>query len=450
MLLSLLPDGPLPRLLAPGIPDWIGADGTRFGWSVRDRLFIVDGDFVRLVKLPAEVLEVAATPGAWVVALPNGCVTVDPAAGTPVALLLDDEAMPVEVRPGERACLFVEVPEHRLLRLASGDAVALPDAATRAKHIRPWASGEGACWVDLDTLYRMREGGSIAALGKAPGAEGIGVGPRGAVVVSLKADTVVAAPRGLALRLGERVDAESARFSADGTKALVATERGVAEVDLIVGSVGRRWEGDLAPVGYASIGGEARALVWDTAAGVVRDDSGVVRLRGVAGATPGAGAGLLAGPGGALWRLADGACLREDLGEGACAVTEGTVAQVRAEDVRWIDLGTGAERVASHTLCEDDDAIEAAWFHEGALCALTLEGTRARWASPGAEPSRTHAPHDEAPGIPLPDGVSLSEPDEDSCVTLGAHAWPVPADGAVAVDDALYAFTDDGMLTRLR
>jgi hypothetical protein len=450
MLLSLLSDGPLPRLLAPGIPDWMGADGVRFGWSVRDRLFIVDGSFVRLVKLPAEVLEVAATPGAWVVALPTGCVTVDPSAGAAVALLLDDEATPVEVRAGDRVCLFVEVPEHRLLRLATGDAIPLPDAATRAKHIRPWASGDGACWVDFDTLYRMRGEGAIAALGKAPGAEGIGVGPNGAVVVSLKADTVVAGPRGLALRLGERVDAESARFSSDGTRALVATERGVAEVDLTAGSIGRRWEGDLAPVGYAVFEGGTRALVWDTASGVVRDDTGVVRLRGVAGATPSVAGGLLAGPGGALWRLADGTRLREDLLEGACALTDVALAQVRHEDVRWIDLVTGVERVAQHALCEDDDAIEAAWFEGRELRALTLDGILARWSESGAEPLCESAPHAEAPGIAIPDGVVLAEPDEDSGVTLGTQAWPVPADAAVVVDGALYACTDDGMLTRLR
>src|SRR5690606_8665145 len=73
--------GPLPRLLAPGVPDWIGADGVRVGWALRDRLFLRAGDHVDVVELPDEVEEVAASPRRWTVALGNGFVRVDPEAG---------------------------------------------------------------------------------------------------------------------------------------------------------------------------------------------------------------------------------------------------------------------------------------------------------------------------------------------------------------------------------
>ena len=71
MRLSLGP-GPLPRLVAPGVPDWIGTDGERVGWLVRDRLFLHDGDSVRVVELPDEADGAVATPTRWTIALGSG------------------------------------------------------------------------------------------------------------------------------------------------------------------------------------------------------------------------------------------------------------------------------------------------------------------------------------------------------------------------------------------
>ena len=49
MRLSL--DDTLPRLAAPGVPDWIGADGVRVGWTLRDRLFLLGEDHVDATAL---------------------------------------------------------------------------------------------------------------------------------------------------------------------------------------------------------------------------------------------------------------------------------------------------------------------------------------------------------------------------------------------------------------
>ena len=136
MRLSLGP-GPLPRLVAPGVPDWIGTDGERVGWLVRDRLFLHDGDSVRVVELPDEADGAVATPTRWTIALGSGFVRICPREARVEELLVDDEAVPVATRPGRDVGLFVEVPEHRLLRLTDGLPLPLPTGALHARHVQP-------------------------------------------------------------------------------------------------------------------------------------------------------------------------------------------------------------------------------------------------------------------------------------------------------------------------
>ncbi|MFZ5476241.1 MAG: hypothetical protein ACOZNI_05645, partial [Myxococcota bacterium] len=339
-----LGEGPLPRLCAPGVPDWIGADGARVGWALRDRLFLLGDGWVDVVALPDDVEDVCASPGRWTVAHAVGFVCVDVASAQPVGVVLEDERDPVATRPGGDTGLFVEVPEQRLVRLADGLPLPLPDAALRARFLRPWETGVGACWVDMDTLYRMGE--RVFALGRAPGPEALRCGPGGAVMVTLRSDTVLAAAKGLAVRAGVRLDASTARFSPDGQTALAASERGVVHVDLRDGKTLRAWEGDLAPVGFAP-----RPLLLDLDRGALVDGDGDVVLTGFAASEPSLGGGKLAGPGGALWDLATGARLRDDLIEGACATDGARVAHVTDTHAR-VD-GTTFQ----HGLAGEDDEV---------------------------------------------------------------------------------------------
>lgn len=453
----------LPRLVAPGIPDWIGADGVRLAWTLRDALFVLEGDTVGVVPLPAEATDVAFAGEVWNVALPNGSVTVDPVAGQLVAALVDDEADPVDLVAGDAWVLFVETPSHRMLRHSDGTAVALPDAATRARFLRPWSLGAGACWVDFDTVYRMREDGRIAALGRAPGAEGIAVGPHGAVLVALKKDTVVAGPRGLTVRVGERVAAESARFAPDGARVLAATEDGAVLVDLASGEVVGRWEGHLVPVGFLPRGGTLAPVFLHPDDGAVRFDDGELVLAGFAGASVAAEGDVLAGPGGAAWSTralarAVGtetdltpARIRSGLTEGVCATDGRRIVQVYAAGFRVDD---GPER--THGLRgggTGDDALEEAWITGEVLHLRTCAGDERSFDLASGVPVEAGAPGIPAQEDTLPEGVRISDPDEASAIGVDGTTYPLPADGALRVEGdgprVVLAWTDDGMLVAL-
>lgn len=417
--------GPLPRLCAPGRPDWIGADGETIGWIVRDRLFLLRDGAVDMVDLPEEAEDACASPpspgetgGRWTVAFGNGFVHVDIAAADVVAAIVDDERDPVSARPGRDVGLFVEVPEHRLLRLSDGLALPLPDAAVRARWIRPWETGIGACWIDFDTLYRL--GGRISALGRAPGAEGIRCGPEGAVLVTLTDDTVVAAPRGLAVRVGQRLDADSARFSPDGNEVLAASEDGVVHVDLRDGTVIASWEGNFGPVGFA--GGP---VLWDLDRGtLVRGDVDV--LGGVTGATPSCVGARLAGPGGAAWDLATGERVADGLVGGACATDGACVVHVDDTTVRVV----GGPSFEHHLLSGEDDAVERARIDGDTLVIETLDGEVGLYAlSDGTPRGRRRASRREE--APRPE---LSVPADGTTVAPGGETW---------------AWTDEGMLVIL-
>ena len=131
---------PLGRVLAPGWPEWVGTDGVRVGWVVRDRLFLhVPGeDRCWMVALPDAVEGVQPSPSGWVCALGQGFVTVDPERAEVAAALLDDESDPVGTRAGRDVGVFLEAPAHRALRMAGCARVG---AVTTARVV---AGGRGA------------------------------------------------------------------------------------------------------------------------------------------------------------------------------------------------------------------------------------------------------------------------------------------------------------------
>ncbi|MDP2312739.1 MAG: hypothetical protein Q8P41_07525 [Pseudomonadota bacterium] len=434
-----LGNGPLPRLLAPGVPDWIGADGVRIGWTLRDRLFLRAGDHVEVVELPDEAEEVAASPRRWTVALGSGFVRVDPQAARIEELLVDDEAEPVATHAGEDLGLFLEVPEHRLLRLVDGRPLPLPDGALRARWIRPWATGFGAVWIDLDVIVRL--GARTSVVGRAPSPEGIACGPEGGVLVAIKGDAVVAAPRGLAVRVGRTLDADSARFSPDGTSVLAACPDGVAWVDLATGAVRKVWDGSLAPVGFAP-----GPVLWDLDRGVLVDEAGTVLLDGFAGASPAMAGQVLAGPGGAVWDLASGTRGVADLRDGVCA-TDGE-RTVHVDDATVRVLGGGR---FAHGLCGDEDAVDAARIDGDTLIVATLDGEVGRYTLPeGERRERTHQRSPwKRPPAPRPEGVTLTSDDAESRVGVGEATWPLPADGAARVAESVWAWSHEGALFAL-
>jgi hypothetical protein len=427
--------GPLPRLLAPGVPDWIGADGVRVGWALRDRLFLRTGDHVDVVELPDEIEEVCATPRRWTVALGNGFVRVDPATATVQELLLDDEAEPLATHAGEELGLFIEVPEHRLLRLADGRPLPLPDAALRTRWIRPWATGIGAVWIDLDVVCRL--GARVSVVGRAPSTEGLAVGPEGSLLVAIKGDAVVAAPRGLTVRVGLPLASETARFSNDGLTVLAAFPDGVVWIDLTTGAVRKKWEGAYVPVGFAP-----GPVLWDGERGTLVDAAGAVLLDGFAGATPAMAGPVLAGPGGAVWDLTSGTRGVADLREGVCATDGERTVHVDDTDVRVL----GGARFP-HRLCGDEDAVDAARLDGDMLVVATLDGEVGRFTLAGAPLDRTHQrfPWKAAPA-PCPEGVTLPTEDAESVVAVGDTEWPLPADGAARVGNDLWIWSREGAL----
>ncbi len=426
--------GPGPRLLAPGVPDWVGADGVRVGWVIRDRLFLRTGDDVDVIALPDLVEDVVATPEGWVCGLGNGFVRVNPVTAQLDLVLVDDEADPVTTRAGRDAVLFVEVPAQRLLRLADGVALDLPDAALRARHLRPWASGLGACWVDHDTLYRM--GSRVSALGRATEPEAIATGPDGAVAVATKTDTVVAAPLGVTMKVGRSLDLSDARFSPDGRSMLAADEDGVVLVDLTTGVVLRTWEGPLTPVGWAP-----EVLMWDTTRGAIVDGDGAIWLEGLAGGVGAAGGSWLVGPGGALWDHARGARIRDGLRDEVYA-TDGQ--RVLAGDDT--SFGTLDGPRFPHGLVAGDDTLAGARLDGDACQLVTADGETGRYTL--ADGTRTKRGHVRRPvARTLPDGMRVDR--DAGSVTVDRVTYPLPVDGAVRTETGVWLWNDEGMLVSL-
>ena len=430
-------------LVCPGTPDWIGTDGVRLGWLLRDRLFLRDGDDVIVVSLPDFGDDVAAGPDRWVVSMEDGFVLVDPVAAEVTGALMEEGRVPVSTRPGADAAVIIDIPENQLIRTKDGLPLPLPDAPLGVRWLAPFATGMGAVWVDSETLYRLGapDDGSprIAALGRVSGVEALRGGPRGAVLVQCKDSTVVAAPRGIGVRLTQRVLADSARFSPDGGQALAATESGLVLLDLHEGVVRRVWEGNLAPVGF--LGGVA--VRWDVGSGVLLDEADNTIGTGFTGAAPSAAGDWIAGPGGAVWSVATGACLRRGL-EGVCATDGRALAIIDDECVTVTEAGVDGTRTFRHGFLAEDP-VDAAHLSEGTLTLRTMDGEAAAFLLAGGSVAwrRRDAKAARSSGS-LPAGLTLSG--EDSTITIDDRAFPLPADAAIRTPTRTWLWNDEGML----
>lgn len=430
--------GPLPRLLAPGVPDWIGADGARVWWAVRDVLFCLDAQGVTTTLLPDDVSECAVTAAGCTFATAYGAVMVSPEGIVGRALSVD-AGEPLGVLPGADCVLVLSVPEHSLVPLAGGPAVPLPDAATRARFAAPFATGVGLVWLDLDYLYRMGADGRPHALGRAGGAAALAVGPFGATLVALEGDTICVAPGAPARRLGDPVDVEFARFSPDGLRALAADEDGLQEIDLRTGTTLRRWPGALTPVGYAP-----DATWLDGGTGNLTNADGRCLLAGFAGAAAAAGGDWLVGPGGSVWSRATGACLRGGLPPGVVATDGARIVVADDTDVIVVDRHRFAHGLPTH----EEESVELAAIRGDELLVQTSSGALASFSFTG-EARRAERDADWLPELPSEASAELSEPGEPSELRLAGVAWALPADGVVLVAGQRWAWSVDGALYAL-
>lgn len=414
------------RLLAVGEPDWLGADGVRLGFVMRDRLFLVEGGRARVVELPAEAHDVAVTPERWVVAHPDGFSVVDPAAAEVVALAFDDDAEPLATWPGRDVVVFGGHPRSHAARLSDAFVLPLPDGARRSRWLRPFATGEGLVWVDGGRVYRLaRRGEAVGAVGAV---EGLAVGPEGALLVASADESwVAAAGRGL-VEVPEPLGAEGARFV--GGEVWAPTPDGMVAVELRTGRVTRRWDGELTPAGAG----------WWRDRRAVRGDEGVVLDR-LGGPVVASGGGWIAGPGGATW--ARGRVVLDDLPDGV-AGTDG--AQVVVADATTLRRLGGAS--SAHTLCVGDDDIAAVEVDGDLVRLLTVDGELGVYGPDGALRERRRVKRRRSgPEARWPDGVV---PDDDAgTVVVDGVPFPIPADGAVRDGASVWVYSDDGLLVQL-
>lgn len=428
----------LGRVLAPGWPEWLGSDGERLGWAVRDRLFLHRPGDERcwLVQLPDAVEGVSPSPTGWVCALGQGFVTVDPSRAEVVAALLDDESDPVGTRAGRDVGVFMEAPLHRALRLVDGTELALPEGASRSRWLTPWGTGAGVTWVDGETVYRLPAGVRVAAVGRLRGTSEVIAGPAGACVVRGRTASLLLAARGFGVD-GPLLDA--ARISEAGESAVASDAAGALEVRLADGKVLGRWAGRLDPVGFL----HGEALVHDRATGEVRKAAGGRVGEGFCGAQPAVSGDALAGPGGRQWRVGDETPGAEGLVDGLLAAAPGLLVHADDAVTLYVD-GRAHARIAveevSAVACGVETTTGQRWVKVvGAAGPAFFDGDGAPRGAPvvGA-PARRRASR-----------AKVAPPGEDSQVALGERAWPVPADHAVATGAGVWAWSDDGALYAL-
>ena len=100
-----------------------------------------------------------------------------------------------------------------------------------------------------------------------------------------------------------------------------------------------------------------------------------------------------------------------------------------------------------------DDALEEAWITGEVLHLRTCAGDERSFDLASGVPVDGGGPGSFAREDTLPEGVTLSDPDEASAIGVDGTSYPLPADGALRVEGegpgVVLAWTDDGMLVAL-
>lgn|GEM_PF-5010583 len=382
------------RLVAPGVPDQLLADGERLGWSSRSALVILapDRTTARVVALDHTPHALSTGPDRWALVHEGGVEIVDPDSGSSHQIATDLVEELVELRPGGALAVLRTASGNRVVDLDTGGFVTLPAGARRTRTLLPWSSGAGLIWIDDDSLYRWSDQRGVAVCGHLPErAVAVVPGPGGSVLVTLgSGGCLVASPGRQAVLLSQEVLAQSASFDAAGTRLLAAVAEGTALFDTRTGARTRLWTHG-APVGFAP---DPVRLDDDKGVLLGPDDQVLVRHLGLAGVSQ--DLPLLVGPGGTVWDLSTGrpAWPDEPLTGGVTAVYDDRVLHVADRDgTLYDDTGTVLSRwriplfpeASAEELLQvvrtgggeeedDSDAVaEAAWLGDRVVL-LTLDG----------------------------------------------------------------------------
>ncbi len=324
--------GPGARLLAPGVPDLLAADGRIAGWLHAGGLWTRDASgALAVLALPGGADALLAAPGAWTAFGEDVLWRGDPATGEGALLGLAPEVE--EVRPGGDWIVLLG-PDGPEVVAAPGAPPPPPldPAARAASSLAPFAAGPGLLWVADDRVWTMGPDAVPRAHGHLPRVLGFVPGPHGSAAFLLPDGAAVLAAGGRVVRLAETLDFETVRFAPDGSRLLAAAPSGAVEVDLAPGRVLRTLDAALLPVGYAP-----DPVLLDERTGALVDAGGAVLQGGFEGAVPACDGVLLAGPGGAAWEVASGRRTWSGLAGGVVAVTAAGVLHLTEGLLRRLD-----------------------------------------------------------------------------------------------------------------
>jgi len=383
------------RLLAPGVPDTLLADGERLGWLARGALVLLgtDRSEARLLALADEVSATATGPERWVLVEEGALVVIDPLRGVIGRFATDLVEDLSRVLPGVDLAVLRTAGGSRGLDISDGAELDLPVGARDSRLLVPWSRGRGLVWIDDDILYRWTPERGASVGGNLPGrVVALVPGPLGSAVVTLgDGSCLVTAPGRQVVRLEEEVLAPSVRFDTEGQRLIATTAHGTAVFATATGAVVRRWTGAAQPVGFAP-----DPLRWDEDRGAVLGAEDEVVLSGFGLCGVSQDLPLLVGPGGAVWDLTEGCASwsHPALAGGLTLVDDDRVLHLGDRDATLFDdrgavLGgwriplfseaaaedtLAAVRTGGGHLSEDADALaEAAWL-DGRVVLLTLDG----------------------------------------------------------------------------
>ncbi len=445
--------GPGHRMLAPGFPDALFADGACVGWLNRDGAWRLRDDHVAFAPI-SEPKGIVVTPSGWAVLSGKTQAWELHHINWDTQTVARHEFRARSVMPGCRWIVLDTGWERKVHDLLGTETPRTPTGAREAKP-QPWPGGQGLVWVGGTTVYRMGDDTRVRVAGSLPVVpEAFNVGPGGSAVFATKNGVWGMAPLHPITRLPD-IAFDSLRFSPDGQRVLGLSEGGVVEADLRTGSVLRAHRGDLQPVGYAP-----GAVVLEERTGAVRTLEGEILAGGFCPSASGRVGSRLYGPGGTAWDLEAGKAIwshaplksehlavvgehivcvdhefeiYDEAGERRrhCAVpiesdTEGPIYDVRADP-------------PDHVLLElEDEVIRVGLDGQRIGTPLPLDDVSEEPQEQVDESGRSWTCSPDQPAVTCtPSGAGL------------AVEWPIYAEQVAAVGDRGWCWNDDGMLIGL-
>jgi len=387
------------RLIVPGVPQKICVAGAWLVWTTTEAVVVADpasaqARVVPLADLDGDTAGLSAAAGQALVNTDSGVFVVAPKRG--VIAFIGTDMIDDLYRVVVGGCVLIETSEGRACFTLSGAPVPLPDSAVAARVVTPLADGDGVAWADDEVLYRSVKSDAVQ-VGELPGpVRHLASGPGGALIACQTSGRTWALGRGAPVALEEDILPATARFSPDGTQALVDIGDGVGLMDLRTGACLKRWPGC---VSAGFLGG--RPVLLNEARGAVVYGNGEVVLSGFTAAGARYDAPTLYGPGGAAWLLSSGeaswpigtldgsiTAVQTHMGEQVLSLSERSAVVYDDEgDVvsRWrIPLFPDSREEQTLSIIrtgggsdlsdlDDDEILEAAWLGDKVVL-LTADG----------------------------------------------------------------------------